>query len=172
MTPEGEAVFISPSSRTGVCVYCTCVCVCVRARARARARVYNVVHRTQGGVCVCVCVCVQPSSRTGLRELVQALELRAASSPTRRLVRVSEVCASVNRDPSYGKRDLLHTQKRPTDILTLLRYAEVSKETYSYGKRPQTSRRCRPRAVSDDAHVSKETYSYGKRALQALTSRR
>ena len=43
---------------------------------------------------------------------------------------------------SYGKTDLLLLQpdlfiwqKRPTNVLAYLRYAEVSKETYVYGKR-------------------------------------
>ena len=63
------------------------------------------------------------------------------------------VCVSVKRGLSYGKRDLLHTQKRPTDVLTYLRsayarYVLVSKETYN-----------RP----------KETYLYAKRDLLPQT---
>ena len=37
----------------------------------------------------------------------------------------------VKRGLPYGKRDLLYAQKRPIDILVYLRYAQVSKETYS-----------------------------------------
>ena len=36
------------------------------------------------------------------------------------------VCVSVKRGLSSGKRDLLHTQKRPTDILTYLRELDHS----------------------------------------------
>jgi hypothetical protein len=35
------------------------------------------------------------------------------------------VCVSVKRGLPYGKRDLLHTQKRPTDLLTYLRYTYI-----------------------------------------------
>ena len=44
------------------------------------------------------------------------------------------VCASVKRGLPYGKRDLVYAQKRPTDILSYLRYAyaQVSKETNMY----------------------------------------
>jgi len=59
---------------------------------------------------VCVCVCVV-SGRAEVR-----------------------VCASVKRGLPYGKRDLLHAQKRPTDILAYLKYAQVSKETYYKAK--------------------------------------
>ena len=60
------------------------------------------------------------------------------------------VCVSVKRGLSYGKKDLLHTQERPTDIPAYLRYAEVSKATYYEAK--------------ETYHKAKETYYKAKEA--------
>ena len=57
--------------------------------------------------------------------------------------RMPEVRTSVKRGLPYGKRDLLYTQNRPindrmpevgTRVIACLRYAQVSKETYSKAK--------------------------------------
>ena len=52
---------------------------------------------------------------------------------------VPEVCAAVKGGLPYGKRDLLYTQKRPTNALTHLRYAQLSKEAQEICKREPIS---------------------------------
>ena len=65
------------------------------------------------------------------------------------------VCVSVKRGLSSGKRDLLHTQKRPTDILTYLSIVVVKAEGVSHG----------PHTMYLRLQVSKRDLSYGKRDL-------
>ena len=81
-----------------------------------------------------------------------------------------EVRTSVKRGLSYGKRDLIHRQKRATDTTeACLRSAQVSKETYYSSKRDSIPHywytwgphKCQKRPI----YMAKEAYLYGKRGL-------
>ena len=60
------------------------------------------------------------------------------------------------------ERDLLAWQKRPADVLTYLRSASVSKETYLHGKRGLLRLAYLRSAYARYVFVSKETYNRPK----------